>query len=320
MAQSGGPIPRGIALGIKVVSHLKRNRFGMLYFRRVVPPDVRRYFAFKEISRSTGTSKRGEAASLARRLGATLDLLFERLREVAKKKPELLRANMMLGMDFEKDGTLKAIFANLEPGEEEAAGRLIPQLLQVAQSGNVVPVSVPVQIADKGPKLFAEVDKYIDENAKGGSWSAQTAQDVRGDFEQFKAILGDVPVAGIGHEALNDLRDTLLRLPANMNKLPQTRGKSIDEVIALGLPPQSANTVKKKWTRLISFFDWLEGRGYVDRNYARGKKPKAKAQSYEKFTREDLPRAIHNRSAAGRSHGDSQWVERGSHAQADYLR
>ena len=274
-------------MAIKAVSHLKRNRFGMLYFRRVIPPDVRCFFAFKEISRSTGTSRRGEAGALARRLCATLDLLFERLREVAKnKKPEDLRASWILQLDFETDGTLKSLFTDLQPGEEDAAARLVPQLLQVAQTGRHANVSVPVLV--EGPMLFEEVDKYLDENSKGGGWSAPTAQDVRGDFEQFKAILGDVPVATLRHDALNSLKDTLLRLPANMNKLRQTRGKSIEDVLALGLPPQSASNVKKKWTRLITFYDWLEGRDRVDRNYARGKKPKAKAQSYEKFTREEL--------------------------------
>lgn len=50
--------------------------------------------------------------------------------------------------------------------------------------------------------------------------------------------------------------------------------------------------MRKKWSRLITFFDWLEGKGLVDRNYARGKKPKARALSYEKFTHEDLVRLL----------------------------
>ncbi len=73
-----------------------------------------------------------------------------------------------------------------------------------------------------------------------------------------------------------------------MNKLRETKGKSIEEILALELPPQSAVTVRKKWGRLISFCAWLEGKGLLDRNYAAGKKPKAKAQSYEKFSKTDL--------------------------------
>ena len=73
-------------MGWKLKSYLKRNRFGVFYFRRVVPPDVRGFFAFGEVSRSTGTSNRGEAVVLARRMGAAVELAFERLREMAAKK------------------------------------------------------------------------------------------------------------------------------------------------------------------------------------------------------------------------------------------
>jgi hypothetical protein len=38
------------------------------------------------IDRSLGTGRQGQAASLARRFGASLDLLFERLRALAKDR------------------------------------------------------------------------------------------------------------------------------------------------------------------------------------------------------------------------------------------
>jgi integrase len=270
----------------RVAAHLKRNRFGVFYFRQVVPPDLRVFFAFKEISRSTGTSRRAEAAALAQHYGAATDLLFARLRELAKDKKQKITAELIVGLEFEKDGTLKSLVTDVQPGEEEAASRLVPQLLQVAQIGGGTGKPIPAN----GPRLYAEIEKYLDEQTRGANWRPQTALDVRGDFEQFKAVLGDIPVAALNHEALNRLRDTLLRLPANINKLPQTKGRTIEEILALGLPPQSPVTVKKKWTRLISFCDWLEGKGLVDKNYARGKKPKARTQSYDKFTRDDLAR------------------------------
>lgn len=272
-------------MGIKLASHLKRNRFGLFYFRQVVPPDLRRFFAFKQISRSTGTSRRGEAVALALQYGASVGLLFERLRQMAKnKKPDAGQFDYTFKLDFEKDGTFKSILVDAQPGEEEAVRRLIPQILQVAQSGQSGKSAIPAD----APRLRAEVDKYIEEFSNGGTWSPSTVLDVRGDFDQFIAVLGDVPVASLGHDELNRLKDVVLALPANMDKLAQTRNKTVGEVLALGLPPQSPNTVKKKWTRLTSFFDWLVGKGLIDLNYARGKKPKAKAKSYEKFNRDDL--------------------------------
>lgn len=97
------------------------------------------------------------------------------------KKNGELQVDWTVQLDFEKDGSLKSIPADVRPGEEQSAGRILPELQQ---------------------------------------------------------ILGDMPVGALGHEALNMLRDTLLKLPAN-NRFRQTRGKSIDDILALGLSPPS---------------------------------------------------------------------------------
>ena len=274
-------------MSIRLKSYLKRNRFGIYYFRRVIPRDLRKYFAFRQVSRSTLTHDPREARCLALRFGASIDLLFSKVRKMTKTpdpddiESESLMQEMIVELDFDLDGTIKSVKTDLKPEEADIAERLIPSLIRAAQQGGVAKPVV-------GARLFDEFDKYINEQARVAEWRPQTVQDVRGDFDQFKVILGDMSVASINHDTLNALRDTLLRLPANINKNSETRGKSIPEILALGFPPQSALTVKKKWGRLITFFNWLEGKGLISRNYAQGKKPKAKAQSYEKFTRADL--------------------------------
>lgn len=123
-----------------------------------------------------------------------------------------------------------------------------------------------------GARLLDEIDKYLDEGARSGHWKEQTTLDIRGDFNQFKAILGDILVSDLSHDVLNKLRNTLHRLPANINKLPQTKGKSIEEILALGLPPQSTRTSQKKWDRVTSFCERLVGLGLLNQNFALGKK------------------------------------------------
>ncbi|MGQ0526264.1 MAG: site-specific integrase [Betaproteobacteria bacterium] len=194
-----------------------------------------------------------------------------------------MKQELIVYLDFEKDGLLKSVRTEATPEEADAANRIVPALIKAAR--DPVPAD-PVKANGNGPRLFEQIDKYLAEGS--ATWTAQSALDIKGDFAQFKSILGDMPVAELGHEPFNRLRDTLLQLPANINKLAQTKGKPIEEILTLGLPPQSANTVKKKWGRLITFCTWLEGRGLIDRNYAQGKKPKAKAQRYEKFTKADL--------------------------------
>lgn len=44
-------------MAIRLASYLKQNRFGIYYFRRVIPFDLRRFIAFREFERSTGTNQ-----------------------------------------------------------------------------------------------------------------------------------------------------------------------------------------------------------------------------------------------------------------------
>lgn len=213
--------------------------------------------------------------------GASVDYLFDRLREMAKNKTdeELLQLDYIVTLNFEKD-ELKSLVVDATPEEEQAAIRLVPQLLRVARGGGVVALKDSPRVADS-------VTKYLENLERSGEVSPQSLMDYRGDFDQFVAILGDLQVADLkDHDHVNRLKETLYRLPPNVNKMPETRGKPIADILALGLPPQAPGTVRKKWARLISFISWLETEGLIDKNIdiARAKKPKAKAQSYEKFS------------------------------------
>ena len=122
-------------MAIRLASYLRQNRLGVYYFRRVIPLNLRRFFAFREFERSTGTTTRREANVLARRTGSSVDYLFDRLREMAKKKTdeELLKPDYIVTLNFEND-ELKSLVMNTTPEEEQAASRLVPQLLSVARA------------------------------------------------------------------------------------------------------------------------------------------------------------------------------------------
>lgn len=269
-------------MAVKFSSYLKRNRFGVLYFRRVIPPELLPCFSFREISRSTRTCNLHEARLLALSFCASVDLLFTGLRDMKKRESGTIAAELIVAVEFNSDGTLKGVTTDAKPEEATLAGDLAAKIVSSALNAGTTTALVTQT------RLFEQIDKYLDEQSRGGHWRPQSVLDIRGDFDQFKAILGDMPVRDLGHERLNFLRDTLSRLPANINKMAATRGKSVEEILALDLPPQSASTVRKKWGRVITFCGWLEGRGLIDRNFAKGKKPRAKAQSYEKFSSQDL--------------------------------
>ncbi len=113
---------------------------------------------------------------------------------------DTLRTDLVVRLDFEQDGTLKSLITDAQADEAEAAKHIVPALLKAARDP-LAPFSA--KPAKNGPRLFAEIDKWLEEQIRGGAWIAQSALDFKGDFEQFKAILGDIPVAAINHESLN---------------------------------------------------------------------------------------------------------------------
>jgi len=197
------------------------------------------------------------------------------------------------------DGPLRSISLEFESGEIAAAKELIAFASRAAGAD-------PVRVrAAAGERLRTLIERYC---ASAG-WQGRSRQDIRGDLMQVAWLLGDVPPAGPTRQQLGDAQDLLRRLPANVNKLPATRGRSVQEILALGLRPQSATTVKKKWERLVAFLDWAEGRGYVERNLARGVRMRARHGSYEKFSDDDLLRLFASGEyASGFDEAFKYWV------------
>lgn len=177
-------------------------------------------------------------------------------------------------------GRLQSISLEFESGELSAAKELIAFARRPAVADRA---RVP---APAGERIRTLVERYC----ASACWQGRSRDDIRGDLMQIAWLRGDVPPADLTRRQFGDAQDVLRRLPANMNKLRATKGRSVEEILALGLPPQSATTVKKKWERLIAFLDWAEGRGYVERNLACGVRMRARHGSYEKFTDDDLRR------------------------------
>ncbi len=95
-------------MAIRLTSYLKRNRFGIYYFRRVSPIPLRALFVRREICRSLGTSNRHNASVQSQALGLVTDLFFRRLGAMSKDGNEkLIQAEMMLEMELDGLGTLK---------------------------------------------------------------------------------------------------------------------------------------------------------------------------------------------------------------------
>ena len=106
-------------MSIRPKSYLKLNRFGVYYFRRAIPRNLKPYFAFRQMSRSTFTRDGREARCLALRFNASIELLFSRIREIAQKKYAMEYA-MLEWVDWFNHRRLLEPIGNVPPAEREA--------------------------------------------------------------------------------------------------------------------------------------------------------------------------------------------------------
>ncbi len=175
---------------------------------------------------------------------------------------------------------------DFEPHEVEQGKELIKAAINAA-SAHVAP-SAPT-ISARAPKALTWcVEKYCAEQLKIGNWKAATAADIRGDLGQFVAIVGDQSIGELNKARLVEAKDTWLSLPANINKQSKFKGLSVSVILALGLPPQSAVNVSKKFERVKAFLTWAKSNDYVDNNVATDIRINAKGGSFEKFSPSDL--------------------------------
>ncbi|MEE4362452.1 MAG: hypothetical protein V2J08_00870, partial [Desulfotignum sp.] len=131
-----------------------------------------------------------------------------------------------------------------------------------------------------GPSLKTLLDKWFQENTKANSWSPRTHQRYDGNFRIILQILGDdCPIDSVDHGTVRDLKDTLLKLPAGMNKKTAFQGKTVPEIIELNetrihAETLSVSTINAYLTTLGAFFKWCVGNDYMSQNYADGFKIK----------------------------------------------
>lgn len=147
-----------------------------------------------------------------------------------------------------------------------------------------------------GEPLSAVIEAYCANQNAESCWTGKTDAENRAILSQWLNIVGDQPITGYGYEQHRAYKATLQRLPPNINKSPRYRGKSIDEVLALGDPPAAPNTVNKNLTRVSALFRWAVEYGYTSLNPAGGmtiKNPKRANEERQAFSDDDLIKLFH---------------------------
>ncbi|BCR04302.1 integrase [Desulfuromonas versatilis] len=118
--------------------------------------------------------------------------------------------------------------------------------------------------ATPGPTLTEVIDMYMAEIREKG-----LEEVTYGEYEDacrlLVRIIGEKPAAELTRDDIRTYRDTIRKLPAHMNKRPETKGKSIEAVLEVAqkkrLKPISDAAVKKKLGQVKGLVKWASGDG-----------------------------------------------------------
>lgn len=150
---------------------------------------------------------------------------------------------------------------------------------------------------EKGPLISEVIDQYADETKK--SWREKTKDENLAILNFFKRVVGDLPIQSVTRKTVGEFKQTLRKLPPNINKNPKYRKKTIPEILKMDVPStMSDTTVSKYLTRVGALFDYARKNGlYQGENPATDMNPPKQKRAHEArapFTQEELTKLFHS--------------------------
>lgn len=252
-------------------AYLVQNRFGTYYFRVSIPLKFHGVLTdkSKEFRRSLGTSQRREALNLARVWWVRMQAIFldfdHMAKDSGKDKQEL--------QEWFQERLLRGeakIIAEKQLRERKRKEKLNSYIKELGGSP-VAHQNNGTQIIETNSPLFSEVvEQYIKDKLREQKWSGtKTEMQHRATLKLFQKIVGDLPILEIKREHAKLFSETLPKIPSNLNKHTEYRGKSLDEI--LKLKPKavmSVTTVNHNIERIASFFNWAKFNQIIQNNPA----------------------------------------------------
>lgn len=230
-----------------------------------------------------------------------------------------------LGLKIARDSHLEAqlVYAlagasvrAVEVTGERDRGRVMPTPQGAFTGPLEPPKNTPKQTASI--LLSTAIDTYAQEQERAKNWQGKTGPENRAIYRILVEAIGDVPMSVLDHSYMVAFKGVVQRLPANINKNPKYRGKSISEIREMSdVEPMSITTVNKYLTRASSFLKWAMQHGYVTRNFAeglsirqRGKKASDARDMFEETHLKAIFRAIGERrvTASGKASSFHYWA------------
>lgn len=298
----------------RLPSHLHRNRYGILHFRIAIPADLRHYFRTKEVYHSLRTACVREASHAAQSLSIAFQRVFYEIRsqtmsDTEKKTevhiaPQKLRELLLLTkqrhqyeerLDAQENKVIQAEHRlRMAQLQHERELDLVLRARAATTIDAVGTMPGLLQHATPTPLLFSTlIDDYKRDRLAANKWTPKTQDENLAVYKMCIAIIGDLPLTDIGEEQALSYVETLKRLPANLNKMPAYRGKSISEIIEAKPLPMATRTINKSLERISSLFKFAISKpkyGLQYNPFSGRSLDESDAQQREPFTVDELTR------------------------------
>lgn len=194
-------------------THLRRSRHGTLYFRYVIPADVRPHIGRSELSLSLGTSSKRDAQLAA----LELEVIAKRFVAAARDGIRMNDAEALKLIALHHNVTTRQLSVmQREMSESDAALATKSAEANQLKAKLIALLGVPRTdgVAISSPTLSAAVAAYKTEGRSTEKWTPKTADAIDGRLRLLLDWFGDVPVPSLSREGMNGFMDALTRLPA----------------------------------------------------------------------------------------------------------
>ena len=253
------------------------------YFRIRIPNSLQPLFnGRREVSKSLGSLSHREALSQAQALSIQFLDTFDTMTTSGNNSFNKILLSLL------PDGTKQV---TVDTGSDSKDTEIAKELLSTLDIGTSNKTTDTTSVT-----LSVLVDSYLNEKSREGTWTAKTTQENTAIYTLMIRILGSIELSTVDYKAARKYKDTLLKLPPNLNKSKQYRDKSIEDILSTNVEHcMSITTVNKNLNRISTLFSWSVKNGYSTVNYFDGlqlKKANKPSDDREVYTLTDIHKLL----------------------------
>ncbi|MRR21230.1 hypothetical protein EG827_13715 [bacterium] len=131
------------------------------------------------------------------------------------------------------------------------------------------PTTASTQADVDSPMLSKVIAQYLEDSRSKVKANTNSLKEYESIYSTMLEVVKDRSVKCLTIDDMLRYQDTMMRLPVHFRMKKEYRGKSIDEILIMGVEQTlSPSTLDKAFTMVKSLFAWMVRRGLVEKNIA----------------------------------------------------